>query len=192
MPKTNATSSMISEYATIAFTLLGILFGMMIMTFVFGVLGPDTIPDGGLTVTVINETGAWLNITTYTVDNFGAVGFTNLVITSAINATDNTSIGVGNFTVSGAGFTNASALNWSSISVSYTYVKDTDAKIAATQSQNNSLVAIVNYTDGASTQLNTVSIAIILILLIGVFLVFWKIFVSNKKSKGDTAGGNFG
>jgi hypothetical protein len=164
---------------------------MMIMTFIFGVLGPDTIPDGGLTVTVTNETGAWLNITTYTVDNSAAIGFTSLVITSAINATDNTSIEVGNFTVSGAGFTNASALNWDSVSVSYTYVRDTDAKLAAAQSQNNSLFAVVEYTDGASTQLNTVSIAIILILLIGVFLVFWKIFVAPKKS-GDTSGGNFG
>ncbi len=57
--------------------------------------------------------------------------------------------------------------------------------------QENSLNAVVTYTSGASTQLNTVSIAIILILLIGVFLVFWKIFVTNKKSS-DSGGGNFG
>jgi len=191
MSKSN-TGDMISEYATIAFTLLGILFGMMIMTFIFGVLGPDTIPDGGITVTVINETGAWLNTTTYTVDNSAAIGFTSLVIISAVNATDNSSIGVGNFSVSGAGFTNATVLNWDSVKFSYTYIKDTDAKIAATQSQNNSLVAIVEYTEGGSTQLNTVSISIILILLIGVFLVFWKIFVDKKKGSRNTSGGNFG
>jgi len=116
MPKAGSTSDMISEYATIAFTLLGILFGMMIMTFIFGVLGPDA---GGLT---ISDPGY------------------------------NESLEV----------------------------------------QNNSLVAVVTYTDGASTQLNTVSIAIILILLIGVFLVFWKIFVDKKKGAGNTSGGNFG
>jgi hypothetical protein len=108
---------MISEYATIAFTLLGILFGMMIMTFIFGVLGPEA---GGLTI-------------------------------------------------SDPGYNESLII------------------------QNNSLFAVVEYTDGASTQLNTVSIAIILILLIGVFLVFWKIFVAPKKGDGaSTSGGNFG
>ena len=32
----------VNEFATIAFTLLGILFGMMIMTFIFGLLGPSS------------------------------------------------------------------------------------------------------------------------------------------------------
>ncbi len=182
---------MIGEYAGIAFTLLGILFGMMIMTFIFGQLGSNSIPNGTESVSVINETGAWLNETAYTVSNSGVIGFTGLTITSAINTTDNSSIAVGNFTVSGATFTNASATTWPSIWVSYDYTQDTDAKKATDQVQNNSLVAITTYTAGASTQLNTVSIAIILILLIGVFLVFWKIFVTNKKSS-DTSGGNFG
>ena len=182
---------MIGEYAGIAFTLLGILFGMMIMTFIFGQLGSNSIPNGTESVSVINETGAWLNETAYTVSNSGVIGFTGLTITSAINTTDNSSIAVGNFTVSGATFTNASATTWTSIWVSYDYTQDTDAKKATDQVQNNSLVAITTYTSGASTQLNTVSIAIILILLIGVFLVFWKIFVTNKKSS-DTSGGNFG
>ena len=184
---------MIGEYAGIAFTLLGVLFGMMIMTFIFGQLGSDNISIAAATetVAVTNETGAWLNQTAYTVSNSGAVGFASLVITSAINTTDNSSIAVGNFTVSEATFTNASVTTWPSVWVSYTYTQDTDAKKATDQVQNNSLVAITTYTAGASTQLNTVSIAIILILLIGVFLVFWKIFVTNKKSR-DTSGGNFG
>ncbi len=106
---------MIGEYAGIAFTLLGVLFGMMIMTFIFGQLGPSA---------------------------------------SGLTASD-------------PGYNESLTV------------------------QNNSLVAITTYTAGASTQLNTVSIAIILILLIGVFLVFWKIFVTNKKSS-DSGGGNFG
>ncbi len=192
MPKDNIhAGKMIGEYAGIAFTLLGVLFGMMIMTFIFGQLGSGSIVSGTESVSVINETGAWLNETAYTVDNSGVVGFTGLTITSAINTTDNSSIAIANFTVVGATFTNASVTTWASVWVSYDYTKDTDAKRATDQAQNNSLVAITTYTAGASTQLNTVSIAIILILLIGVFLVFWKIFVSNKKS-GDTSGGNFG
>ncbi len=190
--KMNA-GKMIGEYAGIAFTLLGVLFGMLIMTFIFGQLGSSNISStlATETITITNETGAWLNGTTYTVSNSGSTGFAGLTITSAINTTDNSSIAVGNFTVNGTGFTNSSATIWTSVWVSYTYTQDTDAKRATDQVQNNSLVAITTYTAGASTQLNTVSIAIILVLLIGVFLVFWKIFVTNKKSS-DTSGGNFG
>ena len=110
--------SAIREYATVAFTLLGVLFGMMIMTFIFGQLGPSST---GLT---------------------------------AADPGYNESITV----------------------------------------QNNSLQGIVAYTSNSSTQFNTVSIAIILVLLIGVFLIFWKIFVSNKKSRSSqgSMGGNFG
>lgn len=55
--------------------------------------------------------------------------------------------------------------------------------------QDNSLDAIGTYTDGAGTQLNTVSIAIILVILIGAFVVIWKVFAS--KNSGDSKGGNF-
>ena len=197
MPKESKMNAgkMIGEYAGIAFTLLGVLFGMMIMTFIFGQIGSDNLQTSisTETITVTNETGAWLNGTTYTVSNSGSVGFAGLTITSAINTTTNTSIGTGNFSVTGTGYDNATAtvLQTSTVWVSYTYTQDTDAKRATDQAQNNSLVAITTYTAGASTQLNTVSIAIILVLLIGVFLVFWKIFVTNKKSS-DTSGGNFG
>jgi len=114
------TVKTIKEYATIIFTLLGILFGVMIMTFVFGQLGPST---AGLT---------------------------------SANLAYNTSLAI----------------------------------------QNNSLGGLQAYSAGTTTQMNTVSIAIVLVLLIGVFLIFWKIFVSNKnKSRsrgyGGEMGGNF-
>lgn len=108
---------MVKEYAVIAFTLLGVLFGMMIMNFIFGQLGPSST---GLTA--------------------ADPGYNESLII-----------------------------------------------------QNNSLQGIVTYTNGSSTQFNTVSIAIILVLLIGVFLLFWKIFVADKKKKASSSGmgGNF-
>ncbi len=185
---------MIGEYAGIAFTLLGVLFGMMIMAFIFGVLGPSNLGADPVSVSVINETGAWLNETTYTVSNSEVEGFASLVITSAINTTSNTSIGVGNFSVTGSGYDNSTSdiNSTTTVWVSYTYTKNSDAVVSAGEIQSNSLVAVVTYTEGAGTQLNTVSIAIILILLIGVFLVFWQIFVSDKKVGGSSGGGNFG
>ena len=151
----------VQEFATIAFTLLGVLFGMMIMTFIFGLLGSgNVLQSTDVTISVVNETGAWLNSTTYTVDNSGAIDFGNLIIVSAVNYTDDTSIAVGNFTVNGTGFTNSSATTWINVSVSYTYTRNSDATISADKVQNNSLNAIVSYTGQADTQLLTVSSAI--------------------------------
>lgn len=180
----------VKDFATIAFTLLGILFGMMIMTFIFGLLGSDNVLQTTDTlVSVSNETGAWLNTTTYTVDNSGVTGFGRLVITSAINATDNSSITVANFTVSGAGFTNSTATNWADVSVSYTYTRDSDVKLSTDTVQNNSLQAIVSYTGQSDTQMLTVGIAITLVVLIAVFLLFWTVFIKGGKKEGS--GGTF-
>ena len=105
----------IREFALVAFVLLGVLFGMMIMNFIFGVLGPSS---AGLTI-------------------------------------------------ADPGYNESLTI------------------------QNNSLQSIVVYTEGASTQMSTVSIAIILSLLIAVFLLFWGIFVKDKKGLGGS-GGSFG
>ncbi len=185
----------IKEYAFIAFTLLGVLFGMMIMNFVFTTLGSSSstiISD--LSRTVVNESGAWLNDTTYTVNNASVLGFSGLTIIRALNTTDDVLIGVGNFTVVGTGFTNTTAAgntSYEAVTFTYSYNYYSDQRNAMDDSSNNSLQAIVTYTKGSSAQFNTVSIAIILILLIGVFLIFWKIFVSGKE-KGGTPGGSFG
>ena len=184
----------VGEFAVIAFTLLGVLFGMMIMTFIFGLLGTGSVLGTSDTlVTVTNETGAWLNGTTYTVDNAGVAGFGNLIITSAINTTTNTSIGTGNFSVSGTGYNNATATisPTEKVWVSYTYTRDSDARVSADEVQNNSLQAIVSYTGQADTQLLTVGIAITLVVLIAVFLLFWVVFIKGKAGKG-ASGGNFG
>lgn len=104
----------VTGFATVAFTLLGVLFGMVIMTFIFGQLGPSA---GGL--------------------------------------------------VSGdAGYEQAVAI------------------------QNNSLNSIETYSEQSDTQFLTVAISITLAVLIGLFLVFWGIFVGGKKS-GGMSGGNF-
>ena len=190
MSKENQTVKEILAYITVFFLLLAALFGGQIMTFIFGQLGPDAAGIADISGSVTNETGAWLNTTTYTVDSSIAAGFSNLVITSAINTTDNSSIGVGNFTVVGSGFTNATVTVWPSVWVSYTYSYYPSAKEISFSVQNESLQAVNTYAEGSSNQMNVLSIAIILILLIGVFLLFW-----NKFIKGNVSGSkdmNFG
>jgi cobalamin synthase len=110
----NSTVSEILAYITVFFLLLAALFGGQIMTFIFGVLGPDA---------------------------------------AGLDSTD-------------------AAYN------------------ASLEIQNNSLQAIVVYSEGSSNQMNVVTIAIILILLIGVFLLFWNRFI--KDNIGGKSGMNFG
>ena len=99
----------IKEFAMIGFVLLAVLFGMQIMTFIFGNLGPD---NSGLAV--------------------GTVAY-NLSQTV----------------------------------------------------QNESLAAIGNYATQSGTQFTTLGIAITLVILVAVFLFFWKAFMGGGKEGGS-------
>ena len=102
------TSKNVKEFALIGFILLAVLFGMQIMTFIFGNLGPA---NSGL---VVNSTGY------------------------------NISQGI----------------------------------------QNYSLGAISNYASQSGTQFTTLGIAITLVVLVAVFLFFWKAFMGGKAGEG--------
>ena len=106
------TSKNVKEFATIGFILLAVLFGMQIMTFIFGNLGPEQ---------------------------------------------------------SGLEF--------------YSEAYNRSASI-----QNDSLVAIGNYATQSGTQFTTLGIAITLVILVAVFIFFWKAFMGSGKRKGSTPG----
>ena len=107
----SSSSKSIKEFALIGFILLAVLFGMQIMTFIFGNLGPA---NSGLVV-------------------------------------------------------------------------DTEAYNVSLEVQNQSLRAIGNYASQSGTQFTTLGIAITLILLVAVFLFFWKSFMGGGK-KGSSPG----
>ena len=95
----------VKEFAMIGFVLLAVLFGMQIMTFIFGNLGPS---NSGLTV-------------------------------------------------------------------------GSEAYNVSEDIQNQSLRAISDYAGQSGTQFTTLGIAITLILLVAVFLFFWKSFMGRKE-----------
>ena len=200
MPKNQSDSSggnvlkSVGAFAGIAFLLLGVLFGMQIMTFIFAQMNPansNIVND--ISTSVINETGAFLNETIYVVNNASVTGFSGLVIDEAFNDTDGTIILVANFTINATtGFTNATVLNYNNVSVSYTYNHFSEARISADSVSNNSLQAIVTYTEQSDTQFSTVAISITLAILIALFLLFWAFFIRGKGTGGGMDGGNFG
>jgi len=185
----------VGAFAGIAFLLLGILFGMQIMSFIFAQLNPANsgiIDDVSATVT--NETNAYLNSTGYIVLNASVTGFSGLAITSALNSTDGTDILLGNFTVTGANVTNATTQTFKNVSYTYTYNKHSETRISLDSVNNNSLQSIVTYTEQADTQFSTIAIAITLAILIALFLLFWIFFIKGggKGKDEGMAGGSFG
>jgi hypothetical protein len=196
--------SMVKEYATIAFTLLGVLFGMMIMTFIFGQLGTsnaNTFDDSS--ISIVNQsdntgTVIWLNQTGYTLPTVSNANHSSSTINSiwaSVNTAYpyNVTVPASNYTLTNGILRNATVSTLTNISISYTENYKSESEMTSRDVQNNSLQGVVSYTNNSTTQFNTVSIAVILILLIGVFLLFWGIFVANKKkSSSGSSGGNFG
>jgi len=152
-----------------------VILTVVVLVIVSTLLGAGLISDDKTTHTgtASNETGAWLNTTTYTVDNSAAQDFAALTITSALNATDNSSILTGNFTVSGAGFTNSSALNWADVLVSYTYTY-TVTDVAYSTSANAMAGNFTEGIDNVSSKIPTILLIAAVVLLFGVIVLLVK------------------
>ena len=192
-------------YAGVAFILLGVLFGMNIMTFIFGSLDADTAGFAQTTGVSTNESTGGINLTGYTVDNTSLPSPGTFVITDAwdTNATGWVlNIGAGNVTIDAAGVArNATKIATlytldgtfgSNATISYTvnYNKPGTARYVALQVQNDSLNSIETYANNSDTQFSTISIAIILAILISLFVLFWVYFMGSE-NVGKTNEGSF-
>lgn len=181
----------VKRFAGIGFVLLGILFGMVIMSFIFGQLGnSNTIADE--TDTVLNQGGAFFNSTIFTIAEKSNANFSgSFIVTQAMNTTSSEIILPGNYTVDASAGTvvNTTTLEWDAVTLNYTFKAKTNLKLSSEEVQGNSLQGIVSYTSQSVTQFRTLGIAITLIILIGVFLLFWRVFVTDKNNK--KSGGSF-
>jgi len=124
----------------------------------------------GISDSVANETGFYLNGTTYTVDHATDCNFEGFAVTEIINATDNVTIAAGNYTTSATLGTIVNATSdWNEtyeVYVSYTFdyggiacnvTEDLESEL----SDNTSIAGIV---------LTISLVGIILSILIGIFL----------------------
>ena len=85
--------------------------------------GIDTARTDDTSVTVTNETGAYINATGYTLTAASKCGFNTPVITNAVNTTSNTTILAANYTVSAAGvLSNITTEIHDPVIFSYTYL----------------------------------------------------------------------
>jgi len=109
--------------------------GQIIMVIVFtalvlgSILGISLFSNIDATGTVANET-AYINTTGYTLlySTETDIVYDSVVI---LNATDNTTIAAGNYTLSAAGLlTNATAVNYDSVLVTYGYTYETSSTLS--------------------------------------------------------------
>lgn len=140
------------------------------------------------TVTVSNETGAWVNFTGYTLDNIAA-GNTGFTLTAIYNTTDDVPIALANATTSTGGIvTNATATVWDDVYISYTYTDDvTDAttvNIGIDDIQTNILSMLGNFFVLMPT-IGTILAVVILIAAIVILIMY----VVKMKNQGDSSTG---
>ncbi len=186
------TQKSVKEFALIGFVLLAVLFGMQIMTFIFGNLSATDYLDD-VTRTTTNESGAYINTTGYTLTKASLSDFSGgAVITIVHNASDGVVITSGNYTINSATgvVTNATATTWEDVNITYNTNHKTEAEMVSDETSNESLHAIADYAGQSGTQFTTLGIAITLILLVAVFLFFWKSFMGKGEGKGGP--GTFG
>ena len=181
----------VKEFAMVGFLLLAVLFGMQIMVFIFGNFGAaDFLEDE--TIATVNETGAYINATGYTLTKASQSDFTGgAAITIVYNSTDGLVILSGNYTVNAntGVVTNASTTTWANVNISYTTNHKTEVEVISDSVTNDSLRAIGEYAEQSGTQFTTLGIAITLVILVAVFVFFWVAFMGKKK--GDEGPGGF-
>lgn len=123
--------------------------------------------------TKVNETG-FVNSTGYTLaDSATKRNFASPAIVTIINATDSTVVGAGNYTLTGNVVTNATAVNYPTVKITYTYNFDNDTAVTtATESAQTAIGAIAN----------TWMAVIVAILMAGlVIFILVKAFTGYKK-----------
>jgi len=162
---------------TVTGTVIGV--ALLVVTVILAFVIISTIGDANLligsdtkTITVTNETGAWINETTYTLTGFNS-SWSTISITNTVNATDGDSgtIGSGNYTLtqSTGSWVNASVTVWTDVNVSYTYVYDftTDEESVVSSLR-------YNFTDGideVSAKIPTILLIVAVVFLFGMLVL---------------------
>lgn len=183
----------IAMFSAVAFILLAVLFGMNIMTFIFGSLSSGTdLPP--LAATVINETGGFLNFSGYVVTGASSADFSNFAVTQIKNSTNGNAIATNLYTSNATTgrVTNATTVTFTAVTIDYTYLYSGAIEVQGRNVQANSLTSINTYATGSQSQFSILSISIVLVLLLGVFALFYKNVVGGSIAGNREKEGNFG
>lgn len=142
----------------------------------------STVDDINRDISVANETGSWINTTTYTLAQWNST-FTSVTLTELWNATDNSSIGLGNvtFTESTGSWVNATTTNWANVMVSYTGVYTED------RGRMDNIVG--NVSGGLETFFGSTgtvfSILIVIVIILTISIIIWAVGRFGQRTEGE-------
>jgi len=157
---------------TILLSVIVMLFVIGLLVMVFSLMGGE-LRDATYTSTdasATNESGFYLNGTTFIVDNAGKQDFSAFVVTSAHNFTDGAIIGVGNITSGATGTIVNATSTWNpafQVNISYTYTYN--AENTATQVMNDTTAGISSVTDWFNIFI-VITAMVVLILLVVIII----------------------
>ena len=136
------------------------------------------------TNTVANETGAYLNITSYTLSGYNTT-WSSITATGVWNYTDDvgTVIVAGNYTLSNVGvLTNATDFTWASVNLSYTYVHSFTEDTGRTDN------IVGNVTEGLVTFFGSTgtifSILIVVVIILAISIIIWAVGRFGQQAEG--------
>ncbi len=136
------------------------------------------------TVTVANETGAYINITGYNLSGYNST-WSSITATAVWNETTAVLLGSGNYTLSSVGvLTNASTSPYSTnnygVNVSYTYLITIDSESVNSIIGNVSSGLVVFF---ASTG-TIFSILIVVVIILAISIIIWAVGRFGQQTEG--------
>jgi len=168
------SSNLITALITMAVFVAVLLLVVVIVLNATGDAYDDYAGDVTTTVTVTNETGAWLNSSGYTLDSV-ATGNSDYTITAIYNTTDDVVISLANATVSTEGVVTNATVEWTGVYLSYTYTDDitddTSLNTAYDGIQDDILSMVSNFFDIMPT-IGTILAVVILIAVIVILVIY--------------------
>ena len=159
------------------FAVLGLVITVIVgFVVVSTIVDTDLLSTNRVTTTVTNETAAFTNSSGYTLDHYvgGKVVPASFSITSATNGTSGgLPVTSGNYTLSSGVLTNATAVTYSNLSISYTYSNYTDEEYSVDKMRMNLTAGVEN----VSGKIPTILLIAAVVLILGVLVFFisaWK------------------
>jgi hypothetical protein len=149
--------------------LVGLVFLIMATMAFIGDKYNNAIDTDNTIATAVNETGGFLNTTGYTLAKSStAKNYASPAIVQIINATSGVVINSGNYTLVGSTLYNASAVNYPTVKVTYTYTYSAESSASNVTLDMNTELG--NNTSIAGIVLTISLVGIVLTILIGVFM----------------------
>jgi hypothetical protein len=157
--------------AGITFLVIAVIIGFTIIQNLYDI--SEDVETSWATETVINESGAWINTTAYTLNKARTVtGFTSPVIFAMTNTTSNLAIPVGNASVTTAGVvTNATVIWWPAVKISYTYKYKMGS--VSTENLRGDFSSGINE---VSEKIPTILLVVAVVIVLGILVILWQMF----------------